>query len=410
MPSITQRRRKFWIQYYVPGSQKPVRQSLGTEDRAEAQLISDKLERVLALLDPRVAAVELPETILATLPEAPNLSGLASAKAVAEDALPGAQKPHTPLKTAIGSYYRHISESNSARWVAGKIKVLRVLFGDALVADATSLSFAHLASERGKFRGKTLEDIPSTLLADLVAGCKARDGESPASTKTKRHYREVLHHFFEHCLANGMMSVTNFHTPNPVAALPSYLGEKSEISFLRQTPESPEIEQQYSAVASDPSLTAAVKIMIEAGLRRSEVLWLDRDSISADFKVLSITTRYDAECDRQSSLKTSKSHRSVTISPTLREFLKKHLITLQGRWLVPSPRGAQWDADNFSSALRAANEARGLPWTCLDFRHTFATRRAFVDKWTSIRLAREMGTSVAMIDRYYAGFLRHDEE
>jgi hypothetical protein len=52
--------------------------------------------------------------------------------------------------------------------------------------------------------------------------------------KTKRHYREFFHHFFEFCLKFGIFSSSNWHCPNPVAALPSYLSRNRRIIFLTE--------------------------------------------------------------------------------------------------------------------------------------------------------------------------------
>lgn len=408
MPSITLRRRKYWIQFYLPGSRAPIRQSLGVEDHAAAQLMSDKQGNLLALLDPRLADVQLPPDLLARLPATIARPSLPDEDAGADSCVvapvPEQSKGRPALVDVIRGYFSHIEESNQKRWVSVKVKVLRVLFGDHLVTKATNLTFPRVAPESGLFRGKTLEDISSKLLAELVAARKARDGVTPAAKKTKRHYREVLHDFFEYCLSHSLMEVRNFHTPNPVAPLPSYLDTNHDIRFLNDE----QIDGQMAAVAHYASLNAGAMIMIEAGLRRCEALWLDRDAISPDLRVLSIRTRYDPETDRESSLKTRRSKRAVTISPKLRNFLGMYLPTLEGRWLIPSPRGKQWNSDNFSSALSAANRKAELPWTSADYRHTFSTRRAFLDRWSSIRLAREMGTSVTMIDGYYAGFLHPD--
>ena len=124
--------------------------------------------------------------------------------------------------------------------------------------------------------------------------------------------------------------------------------------------------------------------------------------------MVSIVTRHDPEHDISSSLKTAGSRRSGPLSEALRAFLPDYFATLPGCWVLPSPRGKRWDADNFSAALRRANEKAGLPWTCGHYRHTFATRKAFLERWSSVRIARVMGTSVAMIDRHYAGYLHPD--
>ena len=44
-----------------------------------------------------------------------------------------------------------------------------------------------------------------------------------------------------------------------------------------------------------------------------------------------------------------------------------------GPWLLPSPEGTRWDPDNFSHKLADENVKAKLPWTCLDFRHTFGS-------------------------------------
>lgn len=44
---------------------------------------------------------------------------------------------------------------------------------------------------------------------------------------------------------------------------------------------------------------------------------------------------------------------------------------------------------------------------CLHFRHTYATQRA-AEGWPLFRIAREMGNSVAVVEEYYAGYIRSD--
>ncbi|MCY2928072.1 MAG: tyrosine-type recombinase/integrase, partial [Planctomycetota bacterium] len=57
--------------------------------------------------------------------------------------------------------------------------------------------------------------------------------------------------------------------------------------------------------------------------------------------------------------------------------------------------------DNFSQELRQANTAAGLPWHCLDFRHTFGTHLA--QKGVSLyKIAELMGNSPDICRRHYA--------
>lgn len=154
-------------------------------------------------------------------------------------------------------------------------------------------------------------------------------------------------------------------------------------------------------------------LMVHAGLRRAEALWLTRDSVK-DMSYLSVVTRYDAENDEDDedgleigALKTEGSTRTVTILPPLRKFLEQYLPTLKGDWLVPNPwkEGERWEPDNFSAALRKLNARNGLKWSSLHFRHTYATCRC-AEGWPVFDLASEMGTSIAMIQRHYAGFIK----
>lgn len=60
----------------------------------------------------------------------------------------------------------------------------------------------------------------------------------------------------------------------------------------------------------------------------------------------------------------------------------------------------------FRSDFAKVNEAVGIKAGPLVYRHTYAPHRAMVDSWSAIRIAREMGNSVAVVDKYYAGFFR----
>ena len=72
-----------------------------------------------------------------------------------------------------------------------------------------------------------------------------------------------------------------------------------------------------------------------------------------------------------------------------------------GSWFFPSPTGRRWDPDNFSQTLREINEAHGLKWACLDFRHTFGSHLA--QKGESLyKIAELMGNSPEICKRHYA--------
>jgi integrase len=206
----------------------------------------------------------------------------------------------------------------------------------------------------------------------------------------------------EYCLKYGIYQPTNWHCPNPVAALPSYVSRNRHIVFLT----SEQVERQLESLADFKELRMAVAIMIYAGLRRAELLWLTQDSISKDLSYLSVVNQTDSEQKVESSLKTGE--RAVTILPPLRKPLQEYLPILKGKWLIPACAGKRWDGNAFGRRLRHDNRAAKLTWNCLHYRHTYATQRA-ADGWPLFRITKEMGNSVAVVEEYYAGFIRPHE-
>lgn len=198
-----------------------------------------------------------------------------------------------------------------------------------------------------------------------------------------------------------------------MSALPAYSTRKRKpIIYLKPD----QIKNQFEVLRDCPPMLAAVHLMIHAGLRRAEALWLTRDCLH-DLEYFSVRTQYDTESGDDleqgpetpevGTLKTEASTRSVSILPPLREFLEAYLPTLEGDWLVPNPwkSGQRWDKGNFSSALRKLNRKHSLRWNCLHYRHTYATARC-AEGWNVWDLANEMGTSIAMIQKHYAAFLQ----
>lgn len=217
--------------------------------------------------------------------------------------------------------------------------------------------------------------------------------------KTMRHYRETFHHFFEFCLKFYLYHPSNWHRPNPISALPSYVSRNRRIVFLTEA----QVEEQIARLSCNAVMQMAVMIMIYSGLRRAEALWLTKDSLAPDLSFLSVLNRRDDDSDIESSLKTGE--RTVTILPPLRRALEKYLPSVSGRWMLPNGTGTRWRPDCFSKNLRALNQSYGLKWTCLPFRHTYATQRA-AEGWSLFRISKEMGNSVAVVERSYAGYIR----
>lgn len=96
--------------------------------------------------------------------------------------------------------------------------------------------------------------------------------------------------------------------------------------------------------------------------------------------------------------------RSVPISSALRVILAVHVTRPGAPWFFQTPGGCRWDVDNFGAALRSANRTRELPWTALDYRHTFGSQLAM--KGVSLlKIAELLGNSPEVCRRHYAALL-----
>jgi len=404
MASLYQRRSTWWVQFYHPRTRKLVRESLCTSDKARAELLRQRIELEATLLEPRFRAADIPEPVRKAL-GAPVIAQDTSGQGEIPVAAPAAAAPPTalparrvPMDEALGSYIDFIRAENAFDHVGNKLSILRRFLGTERVEPFVQADNQKLKERRLKtpskafFTGEFLDEITPAL---LQAFFKQLD----VSKKTKRHYREFFHHFFEFCIKSGLYRPENWHCPNPVAALPTYLEKNRRIVYL--TPE--DVEAQLKVLQPHPDLHIAAAVMIYAGLRRAEALWLTRDAFAPDLSFLSVVNRVDEETDIESSLKTGE--RAVTILPPLRRLLETCLPTLRRRWLVPSPRGGPWNGDAFAKKLRKVNGKAGLPWTCLHFRHAYATQRA-AQGWSLLRIATELGNSVAVVAEYYAAYMR----
>jgi integrase len=146
---------------------------------------------------------------------------------------------------------------------------------------------------------------------------------------------------------------------------------------------------------------AAVAIYINAGLRREEALWLTREEVDLVSSVIRV--RAKTIDGRRWQPKTGR-NRVVPISQSLFETLLRYEPPGECVWYLPSPTGKQWHPDNFSQHLKQLNEAAGLRWTCLDFRHTFGSHLA--QKGESLyKIATLMSSSPEICRRHYAALV-----
>ncbi|MDR3405866.1 MAG: tyrosine-type recombinase/integrase [Chthoniobacter sp.] len=408
MASIYQRRHTWWVQFYHPRSGRLTRGSLETHDKARAELLRQKIEIEVHRLTPRLQAVEIPAPVRELLGEPETIGVLAARPLDSAGNFPAAQPPpassaptraaRAAIDEALKAYIAFIHIDNAPRHVENKLSMLRRFLGSERAEQFVAVDNPKLRERRLKeptkafFAGHFLDEITPLTLQEFFQ-------QLSLSTKTKRHYREFFHHFFSFCLKSGLYRPENWHCPNPTSALPSYLSKNRRIIFLK--PE--EVEVQLETLRPYPAFHMAAALMIYAGLRRAETLWLMRDSIAPDLSFLSVLNRMDEDNDIESSLKTGE--RSVTILPPLRRVLEEYLPTLRGQWLVPSPKGTRWNDDAFAKRLRVHNQQANLKWSSLHYRHSYATQRA-AQGWSLLRIASEMGNSVAIVAEYYAAYMR----
>lgn len=262
---------------------------------------------------------------------------------------PKTDHPRTSIDDALRFYLKFCAQQNVGRQVENKISVFRAWIGVERIQRIAPykkkprcLHREHGASVAG-FKGTYLDEI-------TALGTQAFLDSLRLSPKTKRHYREVLQHFIDVCLRFDLMHATNVYCPNPIGAVVSYARRNRVIQRMNNL----EIAQQLDVLRENPELQLAVTIMIFAGLRRAEALWLTVDSISPDLSFLSVVNRADAEEDIENSLKTGA--RSVTILPRLRRVLEEHLPRARGPWLIPNAKGRRWNGDVFRERVRAINQ------------------------------------------------------
>lgn len=411
MASKYLRRQTWWLKLRHPVSGTVIRHSLDTADPARAELLRQRIEVELALLQPCFQSVELAPQLrtalglsveLAPAPTASPLS-LPNPQVIVPTLPVSPTIRRTPVDEAVVAYLRFIATENAALHVANKVSMLRRFLGaDRVEKLGGPVKTKRRRAKDGKshvpdaapfFIGEFLDEISPVIVQDFLESLGV-------GLKTRRHYREFFHHFFEVCMKLSLFHPTNVRYPNPIGALPSYVKRnRGGIVFLKVS----EVDDELALLSPEPAIRIAAAVMIYAGLRRSEVLWLTPDSISSDLSYLSVLNRRDEEADIESSLKTGE--RAVTILPPLQAILQDYLPKLTGKWVVPNPQGKRWRPDSFSKKLSGMNRNAGLRWTCLHFRHTYATQRA-ADGWTLFRIAKEMGNSVAVVEEYYAGYIR----
>lgn len=190
----------------------------------------------------------------------------------------------------------------------------------------------------------------------------------------------------------------------------------------------PQIDEQLKALRFKPQMQTMVSVLIYAGLRREELLWLTLHDVSLSrrhggYGLIHVRAK---TIDGRSWQPKTAANRSVPISRAMREHMDRYTLPKTTHpdeqawaaawgdgWFFPSPGsrwdnsgaiGGWWDPDNFSRDLREANKDAGLQWSCLDYRHTFGTQLA-QNGVSLFKISKLMGNSPEICRRHYASLV-----
>jgi len=325
---------------------------------------------------------------------------------VKQAGLDGYESPSClPLPEVLEGFCKHLRARRTHRSYRGMRSRLRVFFGPITPALAINSSGPESGSSRCEPRrdryvghhvtAKHLEGITPVMIERFIAQrLESGDWKAP---KTANSLRQVLHQLFEYAIKHHGFQSPDPRHPNPAKCVDQIPEAAPTIRSLTTE----QIVEQLQAVRHDPVLHAAVAIFIYAGLRRSEVCWLSREDVDLEKRLIRIEAK--ARGLEKWQPKTRR-NRAVPISRTLAGILCDYFTPGWSPWYLPSPRGKRWDPDNLSKRLRNLKQQAGLPWTCLDFRHTFGSQLA--QKGLSLyKISALMGNSPEICRRHYAAII-----
>lgn len=371
MAGLIKRGNIFYVQWYV--GKKDKRRSLRTD---RVQIAKEKLRQFESA---RIRGEDLP------LPTRTNVNEI------------------------ITRYVEHVRTVKTAKSAQTDIYYLRQVFGPICTALEINSRKASVRAMKKppkfgqdrRFKISTLdvsylEEITTANIANFISAHVRSRGLAP---KTANRYREVLHTFFSWAISEQGVRMPG--NENPVSKVSKYKEHAPKIRFLTLT----QVEEQLRILEKNQLLQTMVEMLIYAGLRREELLWLTFDDVDlkvGDLGMIRIRAKTITGEFWQSK---TKQNRAVPISSDLRYYLDKYVPKLTAeKWFFASPQGKRYDPDNFSRDLRNTNKKAGIQWTCLDFRHTFGSHLAMKGE-SLYKISALMGNSPEICRRHYAALI-----
>lgn len=271
-----------------------MRQSLETVEKCRAELICRRVELEVELRRPTVASQRIPEKLGAAL----GLNKMPEYPTPAADVPQAPEQPPSPdIKEVLGEFLAHILIENSPAHANNKIACLRKFFGSRLLGLDGDV--------KGVFCGTTLADVK--VATHRVAARRQDDEKAPPGGVPRplriRHEIRLFHR-------------REFPLPQPDVG-PADLARKKPAHRISQEGGS---GPPAGGARPTPPVQIAAAIMIFAGLRCAEALWLTRNSVDPSLRFLSIVNKMDEEKDLESSLKTGE--RAVQIASRLKALLE----------------------------------------------------------------------------------------
>jgi integrase len=309
----------------------------------------------------------------------------------------------TPLAKVLKAYIQNLNTVKTPRNVQRDIHYLRSTFGP--ICPEMELKNKKISQKGIKRPGKDyvppievnfFEQITTFDIANFIASQVRSKGLAP---KTANRYREILTRLY-----NWAMEQYGIRMPenkNPAAKVERYKERAQSIRFLSLE----QIDEQLTTLKDHPQLQTMVAMYIYAGIRREEALWLTINDVDLNSGTNGMIRIQAKTVDGEYWETKTQVNRVVPISNSLRKYLDQHISPdAKQEWFFPSPKGVRWDVNNFSQALAKRNKANNLPWTCLDYRHTFGSLLAMKGE-SLYKISSLMGNSPEICRKHYAALI-----
>ncbi len=318
----------------------------------------------------------------------------------------------TPIPDVLAGYVQHIRAIKTAKSAQTDLYYLRDMFGP--VCDELKITCRKIGARSRKRKprpgqdrrrrasviaARSFEAITTASIAEFIQAHVLSRGLKP---KTANRHREIMS-----ALVNWAVTQRGIRMPggiNPAAAVTRYKESPPEIRFLTLK----QVKEQLDGLADHHQLQTMVAMLIYAGLRREELLWLTIDDIDYSTGEHGMIRIRAKTIGAESWKPKTNVNRAVPISSDLRAYLDKYQPqTSNHGWFFPSRVARRWDCDNFSQELREINAKAGLKWSCLDFRHTFGSQLAMANV-SLHKISKLMGNSPEICRRHYAALVPED--